>query len=58
MPSDVRVARGTVGVEYTPEKFKNLTARASYSVADYVDKFDSYNSGRASIARIGASMKF
>lgn len=58
MPGEVRVARGTLGVEYTPEKFKNLTARASYSVTDWVDKVDSYNSGRASVAQLGASMKF
>ncbi len=58
MPSEVRVARGTLGMEYTPEKFKNLTARASYTVTDWVDKVDSYNSGRASIAQLGASMKF
>lgn len=57
-PSEVRVARGTVGVEYTPEKFKNLTARASYTVTDWVDKVDTYMSGRASIAQVGASMKF
>ncbi|MDD5302060.1 MAG: hypothetical protein PHS14_03040 [Elusimicrobia bacterium] len=58
MPSEVRVARGTLGMEYTPEKYKNLTARASYSITDWVDKVDSYNSGRASIAQVGASMKF
>lgn len=58
MPGEVRVARGTLGMEYTPEKFKNLTARASYTVTDWVDKVDSYNSGRASIAQLGASMKF
>lgn len=57
-PGDVRVARGTLGVEYTPEKYKNLTAKASYSVTDWVDKVDTYMSGRASVAQLGASMKF
>ncbi|MDD5302058.1 MAG: hypothetical protein PHS14_03030 [Elusimicrobia bacterium] len=57
-PSEVRIARGTVGLEYTPEKLKSLTARASYSIDDWVDKTDSANSGRASIAQLGASMKF
>lgn len=58
MPSDTRIARGTLGMEYTPEKLQNLTARASYSITDWVDKVDSFNSGRASIAQVGASMKF
>lgn len=58
MPSEVRIARGTLGLEYTPEKFKNLTARASYTITDWVDRVDRYNSGRASVAQVGASMKF
>ncbi|MDP3542662.1 MAG: hypothetical protein Q8T11_09385 [Elusimicrobiota bacterium] len=58
MPGEARIARGTVGLEYTPEKLPSLTARASYTVTDYVDKVDSFNSGRASIAQVGASMKF
>lgn len=58
MPSETRIARGTLGFEYTPEKFPSLTARASYTVTDWVDKVDSYNSGRASVAQVGASMKF
>lgn len=57
-PSEVRVARGTLGLDYTPEKFKSLTAHASYTVTDWVDKVDSYMSGRASVAQLGASMKF
>lgn len=57
-PSNVNIARGTAAVEYTPEKFKDLTARASYTVHDWVDKFDGNNSGRASIAQVGAKMKF
>lgn len=57
-PSEIHIARGTVGLEYTPEKLKNLTARASYSISDWVDKMDNLNSGRASVAQVGASMKF
>lgn len=57
-PSNVNIARGTAAVEYTPEMFKDLTARASYTVHDWVDKFDGNNSGRASIAQVGAKMKF
>jgi len=57
-PGDVRIARGVVGVEYTPERFKDLTAKASYRVDHWVDKIDAANSGRASIASLGASMKF
>lgn len=57
-PINIHVARGTAALEFTPEKFKNLTARASYSVDDWVDKYDTSNSGRASIAQVGASMKF
>ncbi len=57
-PSNVNIARGTAAVEYTPEKFKDLTARASYTVHDWVDKYDGNNSGRASIAQVGAKMKF
>lgn len=57
-PSEVRIARGTVALEYTPERLKNLTARASYTVSDWVDKIDAANSGRASVTQLGASMKF
>lgn len=57
-PSEVRIARGGVMLEFTPEKFKNLTARASYNVSDWVDKIDAANSGRSSVAGLGASMKF
>lgn len=57
-PSEIHIARGTLILEYTPEKLKNLTARASYSVSDWVDKMDDQNSGRASVAQLGASMKF
>jgi len=57
-PSDVRIARGSVGVEYTPEKYKNLTARADYSVDDWVDRTDSSNSGRAGVTQVGVSAKF
>jgi len=58
MPGEARIARGTLGMEYTPEKLPNLTARASYSITDFVDKVDRFNSGRASVAQLGASMKF
>jgi len=57
-PSDVRIARGGVGVEYTPEKLKNLTARAGYRIDDWSDKTDSFNSGRASYSELGVAMKF
>ncbi|MBI4062122.1 MAG: hypothetical protein HY403_11925 [Elusimicrobia bacterium] len=57
-PSDVRIARGSVGVEYTPERLKDLTARAGYRVDDWVDKTDVNNSGRASVAELGVAMKF
>ncbi|MBI3565905.1 MAG: hypothetical protein HY079_11955 [Elusimicrobia bacterium] len=57
-PADTRIARGTVGVEYTPEKWKNWTARASYSIDDWVDKYDPNNSGRASVSQVGLSAKF
>ncbi len=57
-PTNVNIARGSVAVEYTPEKYKNLTARASYSVSDWVDKFDELNSGRYSVAQLGVSSKF
>lgn len=57
-PSNVNIARGTAALEYTPEKFKDLTARASYTIHDWVDKFDGNNSGRTSIAQVGAKMKF
>lgn len=57
-PSNVNIARGSLAVEYTPEKYKNLTARASYAVSDWVDKYDELNSGRASVAQLGASMRF
>ncbi|MEQ1918860.1 MAG: hypothetical protein ABL955_06640 [Elusimicrobiota bacterium] len=57
-PSNVNIARGSVAVEYTPEKFKDLTARASYAISDWVDRYDELNSGRSSIAQEGASMKF
>lgn len=57
-PSEINIARGTLIVEYTPEKLKNLTARASYSVSDWVDKNDNLNSGRASVAQVGGSYKF
>lgn len=57
-PSNVNIARGGLSVEYTPEKYKHLTARAGYSVSDWVDKYDELNSGRASIAQLGVSAKF
>lgn len=57
-PTEVRIARGTVGLEYTPERYKNLTARVSYRVDDWVDRLDAGNSGRASIAQAGVSAKF
>lgn len=57
-PSNVNIARGSVAVEYTPPGLKDLTARASYAINDWVDKYDSLNSGRASVAQLGASMKF
>jgi hypothetical protein len=57
-PSNVNIARGSVSVEYTPEKLKSLTARAGYSISDWVDRFDSLNSGRASVAQVGAAYKF
>jgi hypothetical protein len=57
-PRDIRVARGGATVEYTPPKYRNLTARASYRVDDWVDKTDSNNSGRASVGELGMSAKF
>lgn len=57
-PSNVNIARGSVTMEYTPAKFKSLTARAGYAISDWVDKYDELNSGRSSVAQIGASMKF
>ncbi len=57
-PTNTAIARGSAAVEFTPERYKNLTARASYSVSDWVDKFDELNSGRASVAQLGVAMKF
>lgn len=57
-PSNVNIARGSVALEYTPEKLKNLTARASYAISDWVDKYDELNSGRASVTQLGVAMKF
>lgn len=57
-PGDVRIVRSSVGVDFTPENFKNLMAHASYRVDDWVDKLDANNSGRASIAQVGATLKF
>ena len=57
-PSDVRIARGSVGFEFTPEYLKDLTARASYRVDDWVDKTDAANGGRAGVAEFGVAMKF
>ena len=57
-PGDVRIARGGAALEFTPSKYKNLTARASYRVDDWVDKYDSNNSGRASVTQVGVSAKF
>lgn len=57
-PSDVRIARGAVTVEYTPAKYKSLTARAGYRIDDWVDKYDNSNSGRASVTQVGVSAKF
>lgn len=57
-PSDVRIARGSLGVEYTPGRYKDLTARASYRLDNWVDRTDGSNSGQAGIAEVGASMKF
>ena len=57
-PSNANIARGSVSVEYTPEKLNSLTARAGYSISDWVDRFDSLNSGLASVAQVGAAYKF
>ncbi|MBI5247583.1 MAG: hypothetical protein HY923_10410 [Elusimicrobia bacterium] len=57
-PGDVRIARGGAALEFTPAKYKHLTARASYRVDDWVDKYDSNNSGRASVTQVGVSAKF
>lgn len=57
-PADTRIARGTLAVEYSPEKWKNWTARASYGIDDWVDKYDPGNSGRTSVAQVGLSAKF
>jgi hypothetical protein len=57
-PGNVRIARGGAALEFTPAKYKNLTARASYRVDDWVDKYDSNNSGRASVTQIGVAAKF
>lgn len=57
-PNDTRIARGTLALEYTPEKFKNITARGSYSIDDWCDMVNSDNSGRASVGQLGVSAKF
>lgn len=57
-PSEIHIARGSLALEYTPEKLKNLTARVSYAISDWVDKMDNLNSGRASVAQVGGSYKF
>ncbi len=57
-PGDVRIARGGVAVEFTPDKYKNWTARAGYRVDDWVDKIDAANTGRSSITQVGVSAKF
>ncbi|MEK7232905.1 MAG: hypothetical protein AAB268_03750 [Elusimicrobiota bacterium] len=54
----MRIARAGAALEFTPANRKNLTARASYRVDDWVDKYDSLNSGRASVAQLGVAMKF
>ncbi|MFA6093790.1 MAG: hypothetical protein WCU88_09535 [Elusimicrobiota bacterium] len=57
-PSDVRIARGSLTLEYTPSGYKSITARAGYRIDDWVDKTDTNNSGRASIAQLGLEAKF
>ncbi len=57
-PRDIRIARGSVTVEYTPPKYKHLSARAGYRIDNWVDKFDSSNSGRASVVNAGVNVKF
>lgn len=57
-PGDVRIARGAASVEFTPARYKNLTARATYRVHDWVDKYDTDNSGRATYTELGVSAKF
>ncbi|MFA6028254.1 MAG: hypothetical protein WC969_00235 [Elusimicrobiota bacterium] len=57
-PNDTRIARGTLALEYTPEKFKNITARGSYSIEDWHDMTDSNNNGRASVGQLGVTAKF
>lgn len=57
-PSDVRIARGGAGIEYTPPRWPQVTARLSYRVDDWVDKTDTLNSGRASFAQAAVSAKF
>ncbi|MBI5241742.1 MAG: hypothetical protein HY926_14815 [Elusimicrobia bacterium] len=57
-PRDIRIARGGAAIEFTPPKYKSLTARASYRIDDWVDKFDANNSGRASVGEVGVSAKF
>ena len=57
-PGDVRIARGSVGLEYRPARYKQLTARASYRMDHWVDKFDPANNGRASYTQVGVSATF
>lgn len=57
-PGEVRIARGKVELEYTPTRYKHLTARASYRIDDWVDRIDPNNSGRASYTQVGVSAKF
>ena len=57
-PSDVRIWRLGTALEYTPEKLKHFTARASYRTDHWVDRLDSNNSGRASIYAANISAKF
>ncbi|MBI3297165.1 MAG: hypothetical protein HYZ75_03310 [Elusimicrobia bacterium] len=57
-PYDIRIARGTMAVDYTPLSYDSLTARVSYSIQDWVDKIDNANSGRVSISQVGLTAKF
>lgn len=57
-PYDIRIARGTMALDYTPSFYDSVTARVSYTVHDWVDKYDNANSGRVSVSQVGVTAKF
>lgn len=57
-PYDIRIARGTMALDWTPSFYDSVTARVSYTVHDWVDKLDNANSGRVSIGQVGVTAKF